>query len=54
MKRISLVAAMMMGLAPGVALAEGCGWGHQKQVMSCPEGQIYDPSAQTCVAGVSS
>lgn len=54
MKRISFVAAVVVVFAPSVALAEGCGWGHQKQAMSCPEGQIYDASAQTCVPSASS
>lgn len=54
MKRITFAAAVVMGLAPGIALAEGCGFGHQTQAMSCPQGQTYDPATQACVPGVSS
>lgn len=48
----TLVAAALLSLAPGLALAGGggCGFDHMKeQVSSCADGYVWDSAAATCV-----
>ena len=41
--------ALVITIAPGLAMAE-CFGGHSNQVvMSCPQGQMYDAETQNCV-----
>lgn len=48
-----LAAAALMAL-PGMAAAM-CGWERTQQSASqCEQGQVWDESAQTCIAPVSS
>ncbi|MEM6634791.1 MAG: adenylosuccinate lyase [Pseudomonadota bacterium] len=48
----TLLAAAVLAVAPGLAVAMGCsGYGHIKEqtVASCPAGQVWDGDASTCV-----
>ena len=52
MKYKTLLATLALTVAPSLALAMGCGYGHTKAeqvVMSCAEGTVYDTEAQKCV-----
>jgi hypothetical protein len=50
----TLLAALVLTAAPGLAMAE-CSWGMEHQTtMSCAEGTSWDASTQTCVPVVSS
>jgi hypothetical protein len=50
----TLLAALVLTAAPGLAVAE-CSWGMEHQTtMSCAEGTMWDAPSQTCVPVVSS
>jgi hypothetical protein len=50
----TLLAALVLTAAPGLAMAE-CSWGMEHQTtMSCAEGTAWDASTQACVPVVSS
>lgn len=50
----TLLAALVLTAAPGLAMAE-CSWGSAHQTtMSCAEGTMWDASTQACVPVVSS
>lgn len=54
--RIKVVfAAALLTVLPGIALAQGCMYGHDERVtMSCADGTTWDADSMTCVATVSS
>lgn len=43
-----LFTVLALTAAPGLAMAECSGYGHDVVTMSCPEGQTLDVSTQTC------
>ena len=50
----TLLAALVLTAAPGIAMAT-CNWGNMEQVtMSCSEGMTWDAESATCVPVVSS
>jgi hypothetical protein len=50
----TLLAALVLTAAPGLAMAE-CSWGKTERVtMTCAEGTTWDASSATCVPVVSS
>lgn len=50
----TLLAALVLTAAPGLAMAE-CSWGSNHEVtMSCSEGMTWDAGTQTCVPVASS
>lgn len=50
----TLLAAIVLSTAPGLAVAQ-CFWGGAQEVtMSCAEGTTWDATAQTCVATATS
>jgi hypothetical protein len=50
----TLLAALVLTAAPGLAMAE-CSWGSAHQTtMSCAEGTTWDAGTQTCIPVVSS
>jgi len=50
----TLLAALVLTAAPGLAMAE-CSWGSAQQTtMSCSEGTMWDAASQSCVPVVSS
>jgi hypothetical protein len=50
----TLLAALVLTAAPGLAMAE-CSWGKTEQVtMSCAEGMMWDADSASCVPVVSS
>lgn len=49
MKLRMLFAATALAFAPGLAIAQGCGWHSDKTAMSCAEGMTLDPETNTCV-----
>lgn len=48
-----LVSATLLGLAPSLALATGCPFGHEKQTQSCASGSVWDAASQSCKPVVS-
>ncbi len=46
--------ALVLTMAPGLAMAEGCNWMKQQTAMSCAEGSVLDPATGTCVPQVTS
>jgi len=53
MRVTALAAALIVSLAPGLALAE-CSWGNMKDhaAVSCADGTTWDATAQACVETV--
>jgi hypothetical protein len=49
----TLLAALVLTAAPGLAMAE-CSWGAHQVTMSCAEGMSWDADSQSCVPVVSS
>lgn len=51
MRVYALLAALTLAVAPTLAAAEGCGWGHSSEqtAASCGEGKSWDATAQACV-----
>jgi hypothetical protein len=50
----TLLAALVLTAAPGLAMAD-CSWGKSEQVtMSCADGMMWDGESATCVPVVSS
>ena len=43
-----LLATFIVAATPGLALAACSGYGHDQVTMSCPEGQQFDTSTQSC------
>ena len=43
-----LLATVVIGLMPGLAIAGGC-FDHGEQAMSCADGTVWDPQSRTCV-----
>ena len=51
MKFKTTLAAAVIALLPGLAIAQGCNSDHsQTASMSCAEGMVYDVDSNTCVA----
>lgn len=54
MKVKAVVAALVLMVAPGMAMAM-CGWERTQQSASqCEQGTTWDAESQTCIAPVSS
>ncbi|MCV6592939.1 MAG: hypothetical protein OIF48_08315 [Silicimonas sp.] len=50
MKTKTLLATLVLSLAPGLALAMGCSDHIKEEItMSCPEGQSLDVKTNTCI-----
>lgn len=49
MRMLVAALALVAGLAPGVALAEGCSHGDRQAQISCAEGQSWDPATKSCI-----
>jgi hypothetical protein len=50
MRTIAVIMAILGGLGPAFALAEGCHHGRQQSAdISCAEGQVWDAEAARCV-----
>lgn len=49
----TLLAALVLMLAPGMALAMGCS-DLRQTTASCADGQIWDSASQSCVTPISS
>ena len=52
MKMKLLLATLAVTVTPSLALAMGCGFGHEKAdtvAMSCAEGSVYSADTQNCV-----
>ena len=52
MKMKLLFATLAVTVTPSLALAMGCGFGHEKNdtvAISCAEGSVYSAEAQSCV-----
>lgn len=45
----TLLTALALTVLPGLALAEGCGFGHTTASMSCAEGSVFDAESGACV-----
>ncbi|MEM7719534.1 MAG: hypothetical protein AAF222_10035 [Pseudomonadota bacterium] len=45
-----LLATLVVAATPGLALAMCSGYGHDQVTMSCPEGQSFDATSQSCKA----
>ncbi len=43
-----LLAATVLAVSPGLALAMCSGYGHEQVTMSCPEGQTFDTATESC------
>ncbi|MFZ1339966.1 MAG: hypothetical protein WAT25_12520 [Paracoccaceae bacterium] len=55
MKVLQTLTALVLILAPGTLLAQGCHSERtQQSAMSCAEGQVWDDTAGTCVLRPSS
>lgn len=52
----TVLAALCLTALPGLAMAQGCAWGHSNQEasMSCAQGTTFDAQTGTCVPTVSS
>ena len=51
----TVLTAAILALTPGLALAQGCSYGHdEQQVMSCASGTMWDVKTSTCVEIVTS
>lgn len=48
MKAKIVLAFAIIVSAPGLAMAT-CYGGHEDVVMSCPQGQSFDPETKTCI-----
>lgn len=46
----TLLAALVLSLAPTLALAMGCSSGHGQTSSACAAGQSYDAATGTCVS----
>ena len=53
MKSKLMLAAVLVTVGSAAA-AMGCGKGHQKQVMSCGEGYVWDSNSQSCMSQTTS
>ncbi|GAA6177075.1 hypothetical protein [Sulfitobacter pacificus] len=49
MKIKTFIVALALTTAPGLAFAEGCSHGKEKQAMSCAAGTAYDTSTHSCL-----
>ncbi|WP_172961072.1 hypothetical protein [Oceaniglobus roseus] len=49
----TLLAASVLALAPGLAMAAGCMF-EKKTVMTCADGYVLDTATGTCVAQATS
>lgn len=50
----TLLTALALTVLPGLAMAEGCAFGHTETAsMSCAEGMTFDATTGTCVATTS-
>ena len=49
MKKILMMLPLLAGLAPTLALAQGCPHGQRQAQLSCAEGQVWDAKAMRCV-----
>ncbi|MEX5729316.1 hypothetical protein Ga0609869_002669 [Rhodovulum iodosum] len=45
----TIVSALILALAPTLALAGGCGWEKKMNANQCAEGQTFDATNGTCV-----
>jgi hypothetical protein len=48
-KLTTFAAALALATLPTLTFAAGCGYGKQKQAMSCAAGTVYDSDTHTCV-----
>lgn len=49
-----LLTALSLTVLPGLALAEGCQWGHPETAASCAPGLTWDADTSTCVTSTTS
>ncbi len=49
MKMKCVIAAVLMTFGSAAIAGSGCGYGHDKQVMTCAEGSVWDAQTQSCV-----
>lgn len=49
MKKILMILPLLAGLAPTVAVAQGCDHGQRQAQLSCAEGQVWDVETKRCV-----
>ncbi|MDP5215876.1 hypothetical protein Q5Y75_01460 [Ruegeria sp. 2205SS24-7] len=54
MKLRIIMTATVLSLAPGLALAMGCNYGHDQQTQSCAPGTVWDADSQSCAPIVNS
>lgn len=54
MKLKTILAAFVLGVLPGMTLAEGCGWHTQQTANACAEGQVYDAESESCITPATS
>lgn len=45
----TIASALILALAPTLALASGCGWEKKMNANQCADGQTFDASTGTCV-----
>ena len=51
MKTTALLATLAMMIAPNIAAAMGCTYGHEDTAsISCADGTTYDAETQRCIA----
>lgn len=49
MKPFVAALALIAGLAPAAALAQGCSHGDRQAQISCAEGQAWDATTKSCI-----
>ncbi len=54
MKFKLFITTVVLGMAPGLAMAACSGYGHEDIVMSCPQGQTFDVTSGLCMPTVNS
>lgn len=54
MKTKFIIAAFFVTFGSAAVAGSGCGYGHDKQVMTCAEGTVWDAQTQTCVTQTTS
>ena len=54
MKLRIVIATVAVAFGSAAIAGPGCHTGHEKQVMSCADGTVWDSATQTCVTQVAS